>query len=617
MNHDEPWWTMMNHDEPWWTDGFWWSHRRTWRSLVLRPCGQRSAPALWEAPTWWSRRSSWVTVWPSNMARPDVAGPDALRDLLWGFQKFRDLKDLFTAWQLRWEWMRTMKCFLFGVFPSSLRSNVVWLCVLREWIAGIQGPNAKLDVGTVGTVRTWEEQPSACQCGGDCSSLAWMWRWYLLNLIDICCTLHCPKWKLLKLTPSLPGLSRYIPVWRMTMDPRMARKLARHRLWSISERSLSCNFAQTEAVRMSQVLCGYPCVTYCVTMWHYVLLHFSSLTSLAWNTSIIENIHCVCRGLYRSLQSWRGEAEEAHQLGPEATWYRWQMAPHGAAFSLMRYFADLDIPIKRGTFIEFRQARPNHVKFIQILSIPAIAKCTCMICHETATKLEWCDMVMWCDLTRACWTCLLLAATAAEKSVNASETLLSTTSKMPQASLGHPTMTLTFPITSFDLIWFQFVFTVDCGGLRSFQVASCNFPCLGNDFEKFDLANGIRQVRRWTADLHRSSDIIPPRIARSWADHGGKDAEGVCRLRLELLHRQSLTSTRQSAAIGIWQSLSCDVTACPWPTCHDMSISLEVGKSLLTCFRYSAHWLLNFLANRVRSSPAVKYGQYWDGVKDG
>ena len=154
--------------------------------------------------------------------------------------------------------------------------------------------------------------------------------------------------------------------------------------------------------------------------------------------------------------------------------------------------------------------------------------------------VTWWIMVMWCDLTRACWTCLLLAATAAEKSVNASEiseTRLSTT-KMPQASLG-PTMTLTFPITSFNLIWFQFAFTVDCGGLRSFQVASCHFPCLGNDFEKFDLANGIRQVRRWTADLHRSSDIFPPRIA-SWADHGGKDAEGVCRLRLELLHRQSM-----------------------------------------------------------------------------
>ena len=181
--------------------------------------------------------------------------------------------------------------------------------------------------------------------------------WYLLYIT-------LPKMKTIEADTQF---ARYFPVYPgmtyMTMDPRMARKLARHRLWSISERSLSCNFAQTEAVRMSQVLCGYPCVT----MWHYVLLHLAAWRAwlgtrlykyICWSYSLCVNISTgFLNGLYGSLQSWRGEAEEAHQLGPEATWYRWQMAPHGAAFSLMRYFADLDIPIKRGTFIEFRQAR--------------------------------------------------------------------------------------------------------------------------------------------------------------------------------------------------------------------------------------------------------------------
>ena len=112
MNHDEPWWTMMNR----------------WFLMVspknVKSCLEALRTKICTGVVGGSdmvKQKEQLGDSVALMARPDVAGPDALRDLLRGFHGVPEIHrfDFFTAWQLRWEWMRTMKSdemlFVWGV----------------------------------------------------------------------------------------------------------------------------------------------------------------------------------------------------------------------------------------------------------------------------------------------------------------------------------------------------------------------------------------------------------------------------------------------------------------------------------------------------------------------
>ena len=122
--------------------------------------------------------------------------------------------------------------------------------------------------------------------------------------------------------------------------------------------------------------------------------------------------------------------------------------------------------------------------------------------HEVSVaKLEWCDM--WCGPEGM----LNMSPIGRNCSREERQCLRDTSVRC-----GHPTMTLTLEIAN-DCQWLPMIannltsFDLTCvsSGLQWFAIISSMslFPCLGNDFEKFDLANGIRQVRR--TDSNRST----------------------------------------------------------------------------------------------------------------